>query len=102
MNSPTQRDPELQFPLFVNDKGGNPARPDYTGKIQVGGVVYRLSGWLKDGRSGQFIAGNAQIPTPKGQQSAPQAKTAGFPRPAGATPAPKAQPEPNLDKDVPY
>lgn len=33
--------------LFKNDKGDNPARPDYRGDLMVGGVVYEVSGWIK-------------------------------------------------------
>lgn len=34
--------------LFKNDKGDNPKRPDRTGTIDIEGVEYRLSGWIKD------------------------------------------------------
>lgn len=33
--------------LFKNDKGDNPARPDYRGDVMVGGVLYELSAWIK-------------------------------------------------------
>lgn len=33
--------------LFRNDKGDNPARPDYRGDLMVGGVLYEVSGWIK-------------------------------------------------------
>ena len=33
--------------LFKNDKGDNPARPDYRGDVMVGGVLYEVSGWIK-------------------------------------------------------
>jgi hypothetical protein len=33
--------------LFKNDKGDNPARPDYRGDIMLGGVLYEVSGWIK-------------------------------------------------------
>ena len=39
--------------LFKNDKGDNPNRPDYTGKINVGGTDYRLSAWIKEAKSGK-------------------------------------------------
>ena len=42
--------------LFKNDKEGNEARPDYTGKINVGGVEKRLAAWLKDGAKGKFLS----------------------------------------------
>ena len=33
--------------LFKNDKGDNPARPDYRGDVMLGGVLYEVSGWIK-------------------------------------------------------
>lgn len=33
--------------LFKNDKGDNPARPDYKGDIMLGDVLYEVSGWIK-------------------------------------------------------
>lgn len=33
--------------LFKNDKGDNPARPDYRGDLMVNGVLYEVSGWIK-------------------------------------------------------
>lgn len=33
--------------LFKNDKGDNPARPDYRGDIMLGGVLYEISSWVK-------------------------------------------------------
>ena len=38
------------------DKQGNEKRPDYTGKLNVGGLDYRLSGWIKEGKSGKFLS----------------------------------------------
>lgn len=40
------------FVLFVNDKRDNPKRPDRTGTINVGGVEYKLSGWLATEKDG--------------------------------------------------
>lgn len=40
--------------LFPNDKGDNPARPDYRGRAQINGKPYRISGWRRRTRaSGQ-------------------------------------------------
>lgn len=36
-----------QGAMFKNDKGDNPARPDYRGDIMLGGVLYEVSGWIK-------------------------------------------------------
>jgi len=33
--------------IFTNDKGDNPKRPDYKGKLMVAGVVYRVSAWVR-------------------------------------------------------
>ena len=33
--------------IFKNDKGDNPARPDYRGYIMLGGVLYEVAGWIK-------------------------------------------------------
>lgn len=40
--------------LFKNDKGDNPARPDYTGNVDVEGRKYRVAAWVKEAKaSGQ-------------------------------------------------
>lgn len=33
--------------LFVNERKDHPNKPDYTGKLNVGGKDYRLAAWLK-------------------------------------------------------
>lgn len=38
--------------LFKNDKGDNPKRPDYQGKINIAGAEYRLSAWVQTPKSG--------------------------------------------------
>lgn len=43
--------------LWKNDKGGNERRPDRTGTINVDGVYYNVSGWLKKTKDGrQFLS----------------------------------------------
>lgn len=39
--------------MFINDKGDNPKRPDRKGSLNVEGVDYWISGWVreKDGKS---------------------------------------------------
>lgn len=42
--------------LFPNDKDGNESRPDYTGKINVGGVDKRLAAWVSNNdRVGDYL-----------------------------------------------
>lgn len=55
--------------LFKNDKGDNPARPDYRGDVMIGGKVYELSAWIKPlsgDSSKKFMSLSAKI---KGQRS---------------------------------
>jgi len=38
--------------LFKNDKDGNEKRPDYKGSINVGGVEFWLSAWIRTPNAG--------------------------------------------------
>ena len=49
------------FALFKNDKGDNPKRPDYTGNLNVDGIEFRISGWIREGQNGKFISGQVQL-----------------------------------------
>jgi len=42
--------------LFTNDKEGNEKRPDLRGDINIDGKNYRIAGWWKEGKKGQFIS----------------------------------------------
>lgn len=42
---------ELRGALFRNDKGDNPARPDYRGNVVVDGNKYKISAWVREARS---------------------------------------------------
>lgn len=43
--------------LSKNDKGGVESRPDYRGSINIEGVEYWLSGWIKTGKDGGKMEG---------------------------------------------
>ncbi len=68
--------------LFRNDKGDNEKRPDRRGTIDIEGVEYKLSGWLKTPTNGgeQFLSLKAERKDPVGgiangmnqQRQAPQ------------------------------
>ena len=45
------------FTLNKNDKGDNHKRPDYRGKLNVDGIEFTLSGWVREGANGKFISG---------------------------------------------
>lgn len=69
--------------LFRNEKGENPARPDYRGDLMVGGVLYEISSWIKplpSDASKKFMSLSAK---PKQERQAPPAvkqapKSGGF------------------------
>jgi uncharacterized protein (DUF736 family) len=44
--------------LFKNDKGDNPKRPDYQGKINVNGKESKIAAWIQTPKNGgeEFIA----------------------------------------------
>jgi len=73
--------------LFKNDKGDNPARPDYRGDITINGTTYELSAWIKPTRndaSKKFMSLSAKPkdgqrqPTRTEQRAAPQQRAHDF------------------------
>jgi hypothetical protein len=88
--------------LFKNDRKESDSHPDYKGQLNVGGVEFWLSAWLKTDRNGaKFMSLSV-----KAKEEAPPARA---PRPAPAKPAaaPRA-PAPSstgfddMDDDVPF
>lgn len=90
-------DPELSFALFKNDKGGNPKRPDYRGEAQIGGVVYKLAGWIKEkkGSGEKYIGGRLEPKQPKPKPVEDPANDEGFT--SSSRPS-----SPPLDDDEPF
>lgn len=73
--------------LFKNDKGDNPARPDYRGDIMLNGVLYEISGWIRPlprDASQKFMSLSGKIKQPR-QQSGNQAAPAQRPPPPRRT-----------------
>jgi hypothetical protein len=68
-----QFDKTNTWTLNKNDKGDNERRPDYRGTVNIEGVEYTLSGWVREGAKGKFISGPVE---PKKDDKQP-AKTAG-------------------------
>ena len=67
---PQQRSPKMAYELedgkmslFVNDKGDNPKRPDYTGKGMFKGEEVHLSMWKSTSKSGmEYLNGRINPP----------------------------------------
>jgi hypothetical protein len=57
--------------LFRNDKAGVETRPDYRGDLTIGGIKYRLSGWVKEGQRGKYLSLSATAEDAPARQSAP-------------------------------
>lgn len=71
--------------LFKNDRKETANHPDYTGKINVDGRDFWLSGWLKESAKGKFFSLSVR-PKDLGQQA--------------VSPGPAT--EPLLDDDIPF
>jgi hypothetical protein len=56
--------------LFRETEKKNEKGPDYKGNIMLGGVVYELAGWKKEGTKGVFLSLKGQEPR---QQDKPRA-----------------------------
>jgi hypothetical protein len=82
--------------LTRNDKQGNENRPDYRGSINVDGVEYWLSAWIKTGRDGTKLAGQKYMSLSVQPKEARQDYTAPTPAPAPA-PAPRRQTQAEQD-----
>ena len=47
---------ELSGVLSRNDKRHNDRQPEYRGECTIDGVAYRISAWVKEGRTGKFFS----------------------------------------------
>lgn len=100
-----QYDNSNTIALFCNDKGGNPKRPDYRGKLYVGSTPYAVSAWLttkKDGSGEQYLRG--KIEPWKGADQAPRTggTPSGFPKREETMPVPARRAEESTTEDVPF
>jgi hypothetical protein len=46
--------------LFKNDKQGNDKRPDWRGDLMIGGQLYEIAAWEKQGARGAFFSLSAK------------------------------------------
>lgn len=65
--------------LFKNDRKDSDKHPDYKGNINVNGVEFWLSAWIKEGQKGKFMS--LSIQPKEAQQQAPTSQRAAPKRP---------------------
>lgn len=82
--------------LGKNRRREKDTHPEYTGQIDINGVGYWLSAWVKEGQGGKFFSLSVK---PKEQQAAP----ARAPAPRATAPAPKPSSGfDDMDDDIPF
>jgi hypothetical protein len=61
--SPTEYNDDNRFVLFRQERREGEAKnaPEYSGKVTINGIEYRLSGWLRKSKDGKlFLSGLVQ------------------------------------------
>jgi hypothetical protein len=80
--------------LARNQRKEKDTHPDYSGSVNVDGVEYWLSAWLKTGKDGSKLAGQKFFSLSLRRKDGQPAAT-----PAVAAPA---APAPDFDDDIPF
>jgi hypothetical protein len=80
--------------LFKNDRKEKESHPDYKGSINVGGVEFWLSAWIKEGAKGKFMSLSVQA---KDAQTKPAAKPAAKPAQTKGD-----SPWDDMESDIPF
>lgn len=85
--------------LFKNDRKEKPTHPDYKGSINVDGVDYWVSSWLKQGQKGTFMS----LALTKKEEAAPApAARPKDERYRAGQPARQATGFDDMDDDIPF
>ena len=54
--------------LFKNKKTKD-TQPDMQGECKIGGKIYRISAWTKEGKAGKWLSLSVQLPRPVSRDS---------------------------------
>lgn len=73
----TQYDNTNRGVLFKNDRKEQDKHPDYQGSINIDGVEFWLSAWIKSGQKGKFMSLSVK---PKEEKRKPDPISTGRPR----------------------
>lgn len=84
--------------LARNERKEKDTHPDYTGSINVDGVDYWLSAWVKEGRAGSKLEGKKFFSLSVRPKDAPPAA----PRAPAAPPPKPASSFDDMDDDIPF
>ena len=76
--------------LFKNKKKERDSQPDYQGNLDVGGVEYWISAWIKEAKSGMKFM-SLSVTMKDGQQAKP-----------AAAPQPQPQQTKVVEDDLPF
>ncbi|MEN9417101.1 MAG: hypothetical protein RI988_721 [Pseudomonadota bacterium] len=87
--------------LFLNDKQGNDKRPDYSGKLDVGGKEYRIVAWAREGKRGMFLSLAVEEPR-QGGSSAPAGRSVPPVAAVANVAGSKARSDEPFDDDIPF
>ena len=77
--------------LFKNTRREKDSHPEYNGSVNVDGVDYWISAWVKDGRSGKFFS--LSVKRKDGTEARPEKVLAEVQ---------KTFPDAHLDDDIPF
>lgn len=81
-----QYDNNLTGVLFVNDRQGNEKRPDWKGSLEVDGVHFWVSGWIRQSARGELISLKLEKKEQQASRPAPPPAPAAAPADPGDIP----------------
>ena len=79
--------------VFKNNKKEKETHPDRTGTAMIGGVEYYISGWVKEGKNGQFLSLAFKVKEAKPDEFKQEVKSQGMD---------KSKPFDDFDNNIPF